>query len=177
MALNRGELASGGPVPSVSAIICTRNRVAGLERCLRAIRDLDLTDVDFELLIVDNGSSDGTRGMAETFAAGAPFPVRYLVEPEVGLSWARNTGIRNAKGDIFMFTDDDCYVRPDWVRQTVACFGADLRQMVGGRVDLFNQAHFPITIKTDAEPGKMEFLSPAARFRHRRQYGDGKAGA
>ena len=155
MTSNKGEWASGGPVASVSAIICTRNRTASLKRCLDAIRDLELGDIDFELVIVDNGSSDGTRGLVEDFATGAPFAVRTIVEPRMGLSRARNAGIRAAKGDILMFTDDDCYVRSDWVRQAVAAFGTEMRQVVGGRVDLFNDAHFPVTIKTDAEPKKM----------------------
>jgi glycosyltransferase involved in cell wall biosynthesis len=119
------------------------------------MRGLELDDIDFELVIVDNGSSDTTRKMTEAFVAGAPFPARYIFEPRTGLSRARNTGIRAARGGILLFTDDDCYVRRDWVRQAVAAFGGDLRQMVGGRVDLFNTAHFPITIKTDAEPRTM----------------------
>ena len=120
------------------------------------MRALELEQLDFELLIVDNGSSDGTRAMAEAFAAEALFPTRYIFEPRTGLSHARNTGIRNARGEILLFTDDDCYVRSDWVRQAVAAFGTDLRQVVGGRVDLFNAAHYPITIKTETEPQTLE---------------------
>jgi glycosyltransferase involved in cell wall biosynthesis len=155
MAPNEGEVASGGPVPSVSAIICTRNRAASLERCLSAMRALTLDNIEFELVIVDNGSSDTTRKIAAAFVAVAPFPARYVFEPRTGLSRARNTGIHSARGGILLFTDDDCYVRPDWVRQAALAFGADLRQVVGGRVDLFNPAHFPVTIKTDAEPKTM----------------------
>ena len=120
------------------------------------MRRLDVDGIDFELVIVNNGSSDRTQAVAADFAAGAPFPVRTVVEPKEGLSRARNLGLRSAIGDILMFTDDDCYVRPDWVRQTISAFGGDLRQVVGGRVDLFNRAHFPITIKTDAEPQTLQ---------------------
>ena len=141
--------------PSVSAIICTRNRAASLKRCLEAMQALDLAGADFELLIIDNGSSDATRDTADAFIAVAPFAARYLFEPRRGLSHARNTGIRAARGDILLFTDDDCYVRPDWVRQAIAAFGPDLRQVIGGRVDLFDKDHLSITIKTDPEPEKM----------------------
>lgn len=134
---------------TVSAIICTRDRCISLKRSLQAMIALRLDDADtFELLIVDNGSSDGTRGIVEDFIKIAPFRAKYLFEPETGLSFARNLGLVSASGDLIMFTDDDCLVEADWVEVARSVFADDLLKLVGGRVELFNKDHLSLVTKT-----------------------------
>lgn len=106
----------------------------------------------FELVVVDNSSTDGTKGVVSKFAASAPFKVVYVSEEAKGLSHARNRGLKESSGDPIMFTDDDCLVDADWVKNAVGLFAGDPMKLVGGRVDLYNDAHLPITIKPSPTP-------------------------
>ena len=157
---------------SVSALICTRNRSSTLLGALQATAALQLDGVStFELLIVDNGSADKTRNVVDDFAAKAPFPVRYLFEARAGLSYARNNGLSQARGDLIMFTDDDCRVAADWITTAVRFFGSDLLRIVGGRVELFDSDQPSTVIKSiagsrDDGVGCSDFWLPA-----RRQFG------
>ncbi len=133
----------------VSAIICTRNRAASLERTLQTMVKLDLAGItEFELVIVDNGSSDATRSVIEAFEADAPFPIRYLSELRPGLSAARNSGLAMAGGALILLTDDDCLVPANWAQVGVGLLELEPLQVIGGRVDLHNPAHLQVSIRT-----------------------------
>ena len=100
---------SEAAVPSVSVVICTRNRPEALEKCLSSMRSL--SPQPNEIVVVDNDPSSGlTRAVTAAFRE-----VRYVPEPRPGLSAARNTGIRNCAGAIIAFTDDDVMVHPGWI--------------------------------------------------------------
>jgi GT2 family glycosyltransferase len=96
--------------PSVSVVICTRNRPEALEKCLWSIRSL--SPPPNEIIVVDN---DPLSGLSQATTAAFP-EVRYVREPRPGLSAARNTGIRNCVGEIIAFTDDDVMVHSGWIR-------------------------------------------------------------
>lgn len=147
---------------SVSVIICTRNRSSSLREALKAILALNLKNIgNFEILCVDNGSSDETRSVVEEFSDIAHFRVHYLFEPIAGLSYARNCGLTSASGDLIMFTDDDCLVPADWINVAAQIFADDLFKLVGGRVELFNKGQpSPVTKtspirETMASPGQL----------------------
>jgi glycosyltransferase involved in cell wall biosynthesis len=108
--------------PSVSVVICTRDRPQDLDRCLHSLATL-ATD-PHEVLVVDN-----TAGDASTADVCARHAVRRVVEPEPGLSRARNRGIAETTGAIVAFTDDDCVVDPGWLDVVPDAF-ADPRVMV-----------------------------------------------
>ena len=129
----------------VSVIISTRNRAAQLARCLGYI-DLIRSDTHWELIVVDNGSTDGTADVLGEFARRARFPVRGVSEPVAGLSHARNAGVRAAQGEIVVFTDDDCYVRPDFIDQYRKVFGDPALGFAGGRILLHDRTDYPLTI-------------------------------
>jgi glucosyl-dolichyl phosphate glucuronosyltransferase len=96
--------------PSVSIIICTRNRAEHLRKTLEAIARVGETrDHSAELILVDNGSTDHTADVARDYKP-AGMTLRYVRETRPGLSVARNTGLAHSTGDIILFTDDD--VRP-----------------------------------------------------------------
>ena len=136
-------------IHTVSAIICTRNRAASLERTLQTTAKLDLAGlVAFELVVVDNGSSDATRSVVETFKADAPFPVRYVSELRPGLSAARNSGLTMAGGTLILFTDDDCLVPANWAQVAVDLLKREPLQVIGGRVELHNPAHLQVSVRT-----------------------------
>lgn len=133
----------------VSAIICTRNRAASLERTLQTMVKLDLEGIaEFELVVVDNGSSDATSSIIESFKADAPFPVHYVSELRPGLSAARNSGLALASGALILFTDDDCLVPANWAQVGVGLLELEPLQVIGGRVDLHNPAHLQVSIRT-----------------------------
>lgn len=88
----------------------------------------------FELIVVDNNSTDGTREMVERFAA-LDSRVRYVFEPQQGSSFGRNAGIRAARAPIVAFTDDDVRAQPDWLAAIVRAFDEHPdADVVGGRV-------------------------------------------
>jgi glucosyl-dolichyl phosphate glucuronosyltransferase len=100
-----------------SVILCTFNRCQSLLYALESVAASKLPDsITWEVLIVDNNSSDGTRTVAEEFCRRYPNHFRYLFEPQQGKSHALNTGIREAQGDILAFVDDDVTVEPTWLQ-------------------------------------------------------------
>ncbi len=101
--------------PFFSVVVCTRHRAAELDRCLTGLRCLDYPR--YEVIVVDNTPGDeNVQRLAE--AAGA----RWVVEPTVGLSRARNTGARTAGGELVAFIDDDAIPQPTWLRAHAAAF-------------------------------------------------------
>ncbi len=100
--------------PLASVVICTRNRARSLARTLESlIVAAALTTEPWELIVVDNGSSDDTAATAESFASR--LPVRLVSQPIAGLSNARNAGVAAARGDYVLWTDDDVMVDPQWL--------------------------------------------------------------
>lgn len=118
------------PLPSVSVVVCTRDRAESLARCLESLAALDYPDL--EILIVDNAPKDKTtRSIVEHFTSSY---FRYLVEPCPGLDWARNRGIAEAKGEIIAYTDDDVRVDKLWVQNLVKAFARPEVMCVTGLV-------------------------------------------
>ncbi len=117
--------------------------------CIRRFLDLDVRSVPaWEIVIVDNGSSDDTAQTVAELQKRHDLPLRYIYEPTPGVSAARNAGIRAARYDILAFTDDDCRVDPSWLSAIQQCFITDPSiAMVGGRVDLFDPADFEISTR------------------------------
>lgn len=134
----------------ISLIVCTRNRAAQLRNCLSSMLSL-VAPCEWELVIVDNGSTDATRTVVEDFAASVPFRVRYAQEPVAGLSRARNRGIATAAGDIILFTDDDCYPEPGYLQAAAQVLSQPRVDYFGGRVLLHDASDAAFTIKTSAE--------------------------
>jgi glycosyltransferase involved in cell wall biosynthesis len=121
--------------PQLSVIMSTYNRGELLGNAVRAVlaQHRAITP-PFEMIVVDNNSTDGTRGIIERFA-GADGRVRYIFEPQQGVSYGRNAGIREARAPLIAFTDDDVRAEPGWVAAIVRAFGEHPEtDLVGGRV-------------------------------------------
>ena len=100
-----------------SIIICTHNRADSLRETLRAMARCAVPpEAPTELLIVDNGSTDGTRAVVDE-AEVPRMTVRYLFEPAVGQCHARNLGLREACGEVILFTDDDVQPPENWLAE------------------------------------------------------------
>ncbi|WP_169310859.1 glycosyltransferase [Cereibacter changlensis] len=97
----------------ISVIMCTRNRAEQLRRVLLTAVAMKKPDVEWEFLLIDNGSTDNT---AEVVASVAGLlPIRHILEPEAGLSHARNRGVAEARGEYICWTDDDVMIDPNWL--------------------------------------------------------------
>jgi O-antigen biosynthesis protein len=113
-----------GPWPSVSVIVCTHNGAQTLPECLQGVRGLSYPD--FELIVVDDGSSDDSADVARAHGA------TVVASEHRGLSAARNAGIARANGEIVAFLDDDAYPDPDWLHYLAALLRDDRHVGVGG---------------------------------------------
>ena len=134
--------------PGVSVILCTRNRARWLPDTLNRYADVKAS-VPWELVVVDNGSTDETPRILQEFAASGRIPLRVVNEPRPGLSRARNQGLRVARGQIIAFSDDDCYPSEDYIDQLWQKMHDTGIDYLGGRVLLYDPEDFPITIQTD----------------------------
>jgi glycosyltransferase involved in cell wall biosynthesis len=131
--------------PDVSVVLCTFNRSALLADAVSALlRQADAPP--YEVIVVDNNSTDDTRQVAEQFTGDSR--VRYVREPAQGVSHARNLGAAIASAEILAFTDDDVRVGPLWIQSIARAFGEhpDV-DMIGGKVEPEWQAEPPAWLR------------------------------
>ena len=135
---------------TVSLIIATRNRADSLRACLASITRLD--PGDWELIVIDDGSTDATPEVLQAFSREARIPFQAIHKSGPGLSEARNLGAAAARGEILAFTDDDCYPAPDFIEALRHAFEDPRLGFVGGRVLLHDPEDLPITIQASNRP-------------------------
>ena len=120
---------------NITVIMCTYNRCQGLAKTLESVATLTLPDsVRWEVLVVDNNSNDNTRDVVKDFSLRCPGRFRYVFEPQPGKSFALNTGVREARGDVLAFLDDDVTVEATWLRELTASLGNGEWAGAGGRI-------------------------------------------
>lgn len=125
---------------SISIVICTWNRASLLQQTLnRLVSVKKPEDVKWEVLVVNNNCTDHTAAIVEEFAER--LPIRMAIEPEQGLSAARNRGIQEAQSDLIIWTDDDVLVGDSWLIEyaralkahpSVALFGGPIEPWFDG---------------------------------------------
>jgi GT2 family glycosyltransferase len=98
----------------ISVVIATKDRSAYLERALRAFEEQTAAP-SFEVIVVDNGSSDDTKAVVERQSSKGTYPLTYVFEPEPNRGKARNRGIEVAGGYVAVFCDDDVNVPPGFL--------------------------------------------------------------
>lgn len=153
------------PTNLISVVLATCNRAAGLRNCLNSLLSMRVCEeVTWELICVDNNSTDDTKRVIAEIAGTATIPVTYVLEQRQGASYARNAGLRAARGEIVAMTDDDCIVDRDWLMSLWREFQSDpTLGMVGGRLELYNKEDLPISIRTSMD--RMPFV-PGAFNQH-----------
>ncbi len=105
------------PSARISVMIPTYNRSAVLKRALEAYAQQTALDAILEILVVDDGSTDETAHVVAEFARTSPVPVRHLRHENSGQSVTRNRGIREARGELILFGDDDIIPTPNLVAE------------------------------------------------------------
>jgi glycosyltransferase involved in cell wall biosynthesis len=137
------------PVPEVSVVVPARNAAAGLPPLLASLSAQMLPAERFEVIVVDNGSTDGTGDVAARHGA------RVVREPVANRSRARNAGVAAARAPLIAFTDADCVARADWLTRLLACAGR--APLVAGEV----------VTTTSASPNAIERFEVLWRFGQR----------
>ena len=100
----------------ISLIVCTYNRCQSLGEILERIAvQVVPDDIAWEVIVVDNNSTDATREVVEEVSRRFPGRFRYVFEKQQGLSFARNAGIKESRSDVVAFTDDDVTFEPNWL--------------------------------------------------------------
>jgi glycosyltransferase involved in cell wall biosynthesis len=119
----------------ITVILCTYNRCQSLAKALESAAALRLPEsLDWEVLVIDNNSSDQTSEVVKGFCRRYPARFRYLFEPRQGKSHALNAGIREAHGDVIAFMDDDVTVEPTWLQNLTASLHNRDWAGAGGRI-------------------------------------------
>lgn len=121
-------------IPNISVIIPTYNRLNKLSQALASIGRIDFDENDYEVIVVDDGSTDGTCEYINDLKKKVPFKLHYLYQKNSGPSSARNNGIRNAVGKYVFIIDSDCVVAKDILKRYVKYFPDDMLGGIGGNV-------------------------------------------
>ncbi len=120
----------------LSVIIATHNRCASLGNVLKGLLEQDgfPLDIDYEIIVVDNNSTDETKHVVESFMDKTGNRLKYFFDPVRGKAHALNCGIRESKGEILVFTDDDVIVDNKWIFYIDEAFKKFPIDAMGGRV-------------------------------------------
>lgn len=136
-------------VVKVSVIICTYNRSDLLKSSIESIQLQNFSTDNFEIIVVDNNSSDDTKTVVESLAIYSTVRIKYVFESRQGLSFARNTGIEHSEAEIVVFTDDDVEAEINWLRELVLVFDCPEIACVGGPIRPLWPFEKPTWINTD----------------------------
>lgn len=145
------DLDRSRPRMKISVAVCTRNRALALPKALDSIEAAlaRVPEVRAEIVVVDNGSSDGTSQLLAARQRAHPDRFVPLFEPRKGLSCARNAALRHVRGDLVVFTDDDCLLAENYFEDALRHHAGDAEPVIrGGRVELADPTDVPLTIKT-----------------------------
>jgi glycosyltransferase involved in cell wall biosynthesis len=119
----------------VTVILCTYNRCETLARALESVAASTVpSSVEWEVLVVDNNSTDRTHEAVKAFLRSHPKRFRYLFEARQGKSHALNTAVKEARGDVLAFMDDDVTVDPAWLQNLTSSLHDGTWAGAGGRI-------------------------------------------
>ena len=115
-----------------SIIVPSFNRQDEIEALLASFRELDFPAERYELIIADDGSSDRTAELVQSFQADSPFTLHFYRQENRGPGAARNLGMAKARGDFFIFIDSDCTVASNWLKAVAAALENEAADAFGG---------------------------------------------
>ena len=129
--------------PRASVVVCTRNRSSRLGEACAALLGVSPPAGGWEIVIVDNASTDDTRAVADRMQRGAGDLVRVVEERTIGLSAARNRGIAESRGELIAFLDDDAFPDPSWLDALATALDGDRVLCAGGPVEPLVEGELP----------------------------------
>lgn len=148
------------PSPIISVMVCTRNRCRDLVDTVKSLLVQSLSKDKYEIIIVNNASQDDTKQIVmENFVQIECPKIKYIEEHQVGLSYARNAGIRAADGEIIAFIDDDAVADKGWLDNLLKTYNECDADCVGGKVEPIE----PIE-KLEWLPGELTYLLAIVDF-------------
>jgi GT2 family glycosyltransferase len=142
-------------IRSLTAAVCTHNRATLLPKLLAALESIDSpSGVHFDVLLIDNASTDSTADVINPYVTRSPLRFRYLFEETLGLSHARNRALRESRADVVAFLDDDAVPREGWLDALIDGYESGERiGAVGGPALLaFGNARLPGWFKKPLYP-------------------------
>jgi len=123
--------------PDISVVVATYNRAQMLPRALESLTCQDTGGrFTYEIVVIDNGSTDETRQVVEDAARRSEFPIRYLYEERQGVAYARNRGVKETRSKWIATFDDDQLAARDWLTELLAVALETGAQVVAGSVRL-----------------------------------------
>lgn len=136
-----------------SIIICTYNRAAYLLKVLEKLTEIDFDKKLFEVIVIDNNSTDNTSGICKEFIRNncERINFKYRFEENAGLSFARNRGIKESEGDYILFLDDDAIPGKNWLKEVIYTFQNEKCDVVGGKVNLIYERKKPDWLTEELE--------------------------
>lgn len=156
--------------PQLSVVVCSYNRAPLLPGCLDSLTAQTLDPALFEVIVVDNNSTDRTAGIAAAYAERHP-NFRAATEPRQGLSHARNLGWRLARGEFVAYLDDDAKATSSWCERVLRAFQTVLPRpaAVGGEIRPWYEGEpppwFSDALEARSWGSRAQFLdSPGARY-------------
>jgi glycosyltransferase involved in cell wall biosynthesis len=144
---------SSSSLPMVSVLMTTFNRDFIIGRAIESV--LNQTYQDFELLVIDDGSSDHTKGVVDSYRKNNPGKVKYFYKPNGGLASALNFGLYRAKAEYLCFIDSDDQFKPIHIEKNLTQLLDEKLDFVMSKVDLIYQG---------AEPQVVDYFNPERRI-------------
>lgn len=123
--------------PDITVVVCTYNRHISLKEVLEDLLGQNTNgSFEYELIVVDNNSNDATKVTVASLIEKNPTRIKYVFEPRQGKSFAINTGIKLANGEIIVTTDDDCRINSDYLNKIYKNFQNYPKDVVlmGGKI-------------------------------------------
>ena len=115
--------------PKISVVICTYNRADKVARCLQALQEQTLSTSEYEVIVVNDGSTDKTAHVLENYS----FKI-ITNKPNQGMGQSHNNGVAVSKADIIAFTDDDCVADKNWLKNLLEDYSDTKVIAVGGKI-------------------------------------------
>lgn len=144
----------------IAAIVPTRNRAETLSACIASLLNQTIASDEFEIIIVDNDSTDETKAVVEQASKQSERNIRYILSKEVGLHYARNAGANAASAEILAYTDDDAICDSHWLEALLEAYEHKNVGCAGGKIIIKWDENPPAWLKPyEAYYGKLDYGS------------------
>ena len=143
----------------ISAVICTHNREKYLKQAIESLINQSLSNDLYEILIIDNASTDNTKNVISNYFSHIS-NIRYIYEPKIGLSHARNCAWYNSSSQYICYLDDDAIANPNWLESFINIFNdySPKPAVVGGKVTPLWEAEKPKWLSDQLAYTKLSLL-------------------